>query len=179
MSNYFYVVWAVILSLFLGCTHQNIRAIYYSEPEIQEVSNAAFDARIEIEKQKNPFYVSFQLTLTNKTNAALAIDWNRTRYLHKGEDLGVFVFQGIDPESVKTGIPKETVAPRATLSKRISPHRTLALRSMRDTAAVGQSGIYAGILPGGTNTVRLVVDQADRTWETPMSFNLITQKLPK
>lgn len=175
MSKSSCVALAVIPFLLLGCAYQEVQRTYTSEPETQRVSNAVFDTRIDIEKQDNPFFVSFLLTLTNKTETDLTIDWNRTRYLHKGQDMGVFVFKGIDPESVKSGIPKEIVAPGATLSKRISPIRTLAFRSKRERIEPGQDRFFAGILPGGTNTIRLVVEQADHLIrEESVSFNLTT-----
>ena len=95
MSRSIYGAWAVFVFLLIGCAHQDVRTICESEPEMQKDSNAAFDARLDIEKQAPPFYVFFQLTLTNKTDSPLAIDWNRTRYHHNGKDLGVSHFRPI------------------------------------------------------------------------------------
>ena len=168
MSKRIYVISAVISMLLMGCAPQKVPKAYYSQPEIQKASNSAFDVQIEPEKLDNPFYVAFMLTLRNKTTDALAINWDRTRYLHRGEDLGIFVFKGIDPESVKNGIPKEIVPVGKTLVKRISPYRLLAFR-FRENVRPGQSSFFPGILPGGSNTILLVVEQGDQVWRESLS----------
>jgi hypothetical protein len=176
MSKRIYIISAVISMLLMGCAPQKVQKVYYSQPEIQKASNSAFDVQIEPEKLDNPFYVAFMLTLRNKTTDALAINWDRTRYLHRGEDLGIFVFKGIDPESVKKGIPKEIVPVGKTLVKHISPYRLLAFR-FRENVRPGQSSFFPGILPGGSNAVLLVVEQGDQVWRESLSVRIVTKEL--
>ena len=178
MSNrFFFLCWGVLVVLLLGCATQHPRKEYYSQPQIQRAANAIFDVRIEPVKQGNPFYVAFQLTLTNKSAQPIAIDWNRSRYFSDGQDLGVFVFKGIDPESVKDGIPEEIVAPGETLDKRISPYRTLAFRYGKDFVQADQHRIYAGILPDGDNTVLLSVEQGGHVYEERLTVQLLTRDM--
>lgn len=170
------IYWILILLLILGCSHPK-SVVYFSRPEIRKASTEAFDARIAALKLDNPFYVAFHLTVANKSSNLIEIDWNKTRYLHSGKDYGLFGFQGIDPESIKTGIAKEAVPVGETLSKEIMPLKTLAYRDEDETLKPGQSNFYPGILPNGVNTVLLVVTQGAREWKVPLSFQIGTREM--
>jgi hypothetical protein len=170
--------WIVMVALVLGCAHP-APVTYFSKPEVGKITHDFFEAQIEILKLDNPFYVAFQLTVMNKSNAPLEIDWNKTRYLIGTEDNGVFVFEGIDPETLKTGIPKELVAPGQTLSKQIMPRKTLAFAGRKEAHRPGKSNFYPGILPNGRNTVGLVLAQGSREWKVPMPFQIGTREVKK
>ena len=164
--------------LFLGCAHST-PVIYFSRPEVRKVSSEAFDAQIVALKLDNPFYVAFQLTVTNKSSQRLEIDWNKTRYLVGSNDYGLFVFQGIDPESVKSGIPKEPIPAGGTLSKQISPLKTLGFKSRHEVQKPGQSNFYPAILPNGINAVALVVVQGAREWKEVLTVQIGTREVQK
>jgi len=170
--------WIVMVVLVIGCAHST-PVTYFSKPEVRKITHDLFDAQIEILKLDNPFYVAFQLTIANKSNAPLEIDWNKTRYLIGTQDNGVFVFEGIDPESLKTGIPKELLAPGQTLTKQIMPRKTLAFTGRKEAQKPGKSNFYPGILPNGRNTVALVLAQGSREWKAPMPFQIGTQEVKK
>ena len=169
----------VFTALMLGCAAQKKQRVYRSVPPVQKMSNAVFDAQIESLKLDNPFYVSFQLTIKNKSAVPLAIDWNETHYLHNGKDLGVFVYRGIDPDKVKEGLANEMIPAMGEFSRRISPWRTLAFMRRGETPPDGKSHFYPGILPNGTNTVRLVMRQEDNVWRESLSVKLVSKEILK
>lgn len=132
---------------------------WMSSPEIQNVSNPSYQAEFEPLKRGYEFFVSFLLSVTNKTGKNLEIDWNKTRYIHKGLNYGGFVFKGIDPADVRNStIPPDIIPARGNLSKVISPYRLLARAPLRDQS-ISESTISAGILPDGENGIVLVVRQ--------------------
>lgn len=178
MKKLFKVHWIAVLFLFLGCAHST-PVVYFSRPEVQKASTEAFDAQIETLKLDNPFYVAFRLTVVNKGSGPIEINWDKTHYLINGKDYGLFVFQGIDPESIKKGIPNEAVAAGEKLSRDIMPLKTLAFRGKNEIHKAGQSNFYPGILPNGANTVLLVVAQGDREWEEPLSVQIGTREVKK
>ena len=173
MNKPAHIFWIFLLLSFLGCAHRT-QVVYVSQPEISKASSEAFDVQIETLKLENPFYVAFQLTLANTSEKPLEIDWNRTRYIFEGKNYGRMIFPGIEPESIKSGIPKDTIPARETLSKRIMPLKTLAFRSKSEVRP-GQSNFYPGILPNGRNTVSLVVTQQDKEWNVPLTVRIATR----
>ena len=168
-----------VLAVFLsfGCAG-SLKKVYISRPEVQTVSNEAFDARIQPLKLNNPYYVGFQLEVIKKTAKSLSVDWNKTRYLHNGKDLGRFVFKGIDPESIKEGIPKEMIPGSQTLSKRIYPIKALGFMRRREVPKPGQSNFSPGILPNGNNSVSLVIGQGERSWEANLTVRFASKEVP-
>ena len=91
----------------------------------------------------------------------LAIDWNKTLYIHNGRTRAGFVFKGIKPEDVKNStIPSDTILAGGFFSKEIMPYKLLARATLwdRDKGMDG-SGIQPGILPNGQNGILLVVIQ--------------------
>ena len=166
--------WIVLSLFFLGCAHK-APVVYVSQPEICKASNEAFNVQIEVLKLENPFYVAFQMTLTNKSKKPLVIDWERIRYIHQGKNYGRFIFEGITPESVKSGIPPEIIPAGETMSKLIMPLKTLAFKSKSEKIEQGQSNFYPGILPNGRSTVGLVVTQEKSEWKVPLTVVISTR----
>lgn len=169
--------WLWVVLIVVGCAGAP-QKVYVSQPKVQVASNEAFEARITPLKLDNPFYVAFQLDIRNKTSKPLVIDWNKTRYLHNKKNLGRFAFKGIDPESIKSGIPDEVIGGGQMLSKRISPLKTLAFMRKRDVPKDGQSNFSPGILPNGLNSVSLLIRQADRKWRETLTVRLASKNTP-
>lgn len=175
--NMVFRILLILVSLpLLSCAHST-PVMYFSRPEVCKTSGEAFDVQVEPIKLGNPFYVAFKLTVTNKTDGPIEINWNKTRYIHGTTDYGLFVFKGIDPESIKAGIPKETIPAGDTLSKQISPLKTLGFRSRREIPKPGQSNFYPAILPNGINSVALVVTQGDHEWKELLKVQIGTREI--
>jgi hypothetical protein len=177
MAMLFRLNWLLALLLLSGCAGAP-KKVYISRPEVQKVSNEAFDASIRPLKLNNPFYVAFLLEVQNRTAKPLTIDWNNTRYLYNNKDQGRFVFKGIDPDAIKAGIPEEIIPGGQKLSKRIHPLKTLGFMRKRDLPKPGQSNFVPGILPNGVNAVVLVVSQAERQWKENLAVRFDAKQIP-
>ena len=143
-----------ILMIGTGCATQKI---WISSPTIQTARNSYFDARLEPLTKDYKFFVSFRLTITNKTDKDLEIDWNKTRYIYNGRLHGGLIFKGIKPEDIKSlTIPADIIPAGHTFSKVISPFKLLARAPIRkrDTS---EPAISPGIMPTGENGIMLVV----------------------
>lgn len=146
------------LMLAIGCVPTKV---WIGSPTIQTAGNQYYVTQLEPLTMGHKFFVSFRLTVTNKTDKNLEIDWNKTRYVHNGRTRGVFVFKGIIPKDIKNlTIPSDTIPAENTYSKVISPYECLARAPIRDSSkGISKPGISAGIIPTGENGILLVVRQ--------------------
>jgi hypothetical protein len=161
-----------------GCAPKK-QYIYTSRPTVQTVSNALCDARIEPIKGNNPYFVGFRLTVKNKTPEPIEINWNKTRYLHNGTDRGRLVFRGIKPETVKAGIPNDTIPSRGELMKHISPLVTVGFTPVRYAAGPEHQTFVPGALPRGKNSVLLTVEQSGRVNQSIMTVGILAKQIEK
>ena len=150
------------LLMLTGCAQTKI---WTSKPGIQTADSQYCHIELEPMKDINNFFVWFRLSMINKTDKNLEIDWNKTRYLHNGRNLGVFVFEGINPENVKNmTVPPEVVPGGSTFSKQIAPFRLVAWAPLRDqSVAIGTNRINPGLIPAGESGIYLVVRQNGET----------------
>ena len=159
------------LAMGTGCATSKV---WVSSPSIQKADNDYYDARLEPLTKDNEFFVSFLLSVTNRTDKNLEIDWNRTQYIHNNMNRGVFVFKGIEPEDIKDStIPPDMIPPGGTFTKEIAPYRLLARAPIREREK--NSGIKPGILPTGENGILLVIRQNKKNIVEKMMV-LITEK---
>lgn len=166
----------VFLSVFMGCVAQRHLTTWNSRPAVKQFSTDAVDLQIKPLKQDNSYYVSFELMVRNKTGYPIEIDWNETRYIHQGRESGVFVFGAIDPEQLRTRtIPKETVAPGVTITREISPARTITWTKPRKNIPPGESCFSAGIMPNGDNGVSLLLSQQGQRWRKTLTVRIVEQ----
>jgi len=147
----------LVLLIISGCAAPS--KTWTSSPSFQTAGNPYFQVRFEPLKKDHNFYILFQLEVTNLTGSTLQIDWNRTKYLFDGKNYGIFVFEGIDPQTIKTGsIPPEEIPAGSVFSREIAPYKLLALAPFRDkTVEPGQTRISPGPLPAGENSIALFI----------------------
>jgi hypothetical protein len=162
----------------IGCsgvqTLSNV--VWTAQPESREVDNPLFLAEFEPQKREYPYYASFLLTLTNKSDADLIVDWNASRYLIDGRSQGVFVFEGVDPTMVKNAtIPAEAVAPGAVFSREIMPLRLIAWSPIKEKTTTHRS-ISPGILPVGENGIRLAIRHNGEQMTIPLSIRIVKEE---
>jgi len=163
-----------------GCSRvqSQTRAAWVAQPEFVEVDNDLLNARITPQKGQTPYYTFFLLTLTNKSNANLTIDWNASRYLFNGRPQGALAFEGIDPIAVKHAkVPLQTVAPGAAFSLEIMPMRLIAWSPIKEKTLNGRS-ISPGMLPIGENGIRLAVRHQNRDITIPLSVHISREGSP-
>ena len=77
----FTIIIGLTISLIAGCAPVMVSK---SDPAIQIVSNPNFEVQFEPLNQGLKSFVAFRLTVTNKTDNQLQIDWNKTRYIYNG-----------------------------------------------------------------------------------------------
>ncbi len=162
-----------ILSVFAGCTPAPIKT-WTSSPKIQTTGNQYYKVELEPVKSGHAFFEMFRLTVENKTDKNLKIDWNKTRYIFNDRARGVFVFKGIDPEDIQNlTIPADTVLPGAKFSKEIAPAKLIAFAPIRDrSASVAKSGFSPGVIPEGKNGIYLVIRTPEREIRVNLTLNI-------
>ena len=180
VSRFIYCI-VVLFGLFLmSCSTVDApsKGIWTAQPEIRTAENRLFGARIQPRKIDGPFYVGFLLTIENKSDEALVLDWNESHYLFNGKPQGVMVFRGVDPETVRDGtIPPEAIAPGERFSREIMPLRLIAWNPIAEKTA-SQPGITPGMLPAGENGVRLTLRQGRRPVTLSLSVRISRQTAP-
>lgn len=170
------IKWAMlsVAVLIWSCAHSD-PATWTSIPPDQHISRPAYTIQLKPLKRDNPFYVSFQLDIQNGSSDPLYVDWNDTRYIHKGDDLGVFIFRNIEPGSIQGSIPPDVVPAGGSFSKEVFPLRTIAFLPRTEKPEAGRLGFEPGILPGGENGIRLILRQNGRKWQEIITVRLMTK----
>ena len=168
------VIRVVCVMLFLiGCA--SVR-VWTSSPSIQKVGNDFFDAEFTPQRQEDQNYFStFRLTITNKTDKDMQIDWVKTRYVYKGQARGGFGFEGINEKNINNP-PPDTVSPGQTFSKAIWPVTLIGYRRITEITKPGDPVFSLGVLPEGENGILLIVNQAGKEIREKITLNLaVTQ----
>jgi len=157
------------LMIGIGCA---VQKVWVSSPTIQTASNSYYEAQLEPLTKDYRFFVSFRLTITNKTDKDLEIDWNKTRYIYNGRSNGGLIFEGIKPEDIKNlTIPADIIPAGHTFSKEISPFILLARAPIRERIE-SEPAISFGIMPTGENGIMLVVRLNGKEIVEKMSVNI-------
>ena len=168
----FTIIIGLTISLIAGCAPVMVSK---SEPAIQIVSNPNFEVQFEPLKQGFNSFVAFRLTVTNKTNNQLQIDWNKTQYLYNGRQRGIYVFRGIDPEAIKQQtIAPDIITPQEVFVKTIAPQKLIAYVPMKDQdkLAVGESAFSGGPVPTGQSGILLVVRKNEQELREQLTVNI-------
>ncbi len=130
-----------------------------SSPVNQTSQNQYYEAQLELLKKNNNFFEMFRLTVINKSDKNLEIDWNKTRYLYNGRIHGGLVFREIKAKDIKNlTIPYDLIHPGDTFSKEIAPVKLITMAGLRDrSVGKNESGFSPGVIPEGENGIYLVV----------------------
>ncbi|MBE9574298.1 MAG: hypothetical protein IMF20_04105 [Proteobacteria bacterium] len=165
-----------ILFVFTGCVASTV---WKSTPTVQNAENEYYEAHLEPLTNGHKFFVSFRLSVTNRTRKNFEIDWNKTRYIHNGRTRGGFVFKGIKPEDIRNStIPPDTILAGVPFSKVISPFTMLARPPLRDPGVeTTESTIYPGILPTGENGILLVIRQNGKAVVQKITLMIVAQEV--
>ena len=164
----------VVLMAFLmaACVTEKTKS-WTSIPPTRQVQNADFSAQLTPLKRDKENFVSFRLSIDNRTNQPLKIDWNQTRYRCDGKSYGPVVFPGIDPAAIKESIPPAVVPAGGTFSREIFPLKLVAFAPMREQVLDGEGrGLYPGPLPQGENTIDLVIYQGEHQIRQPITVDI-------
>jgi len=160
------------LTLWIGCAPIIVQV---STPAIQTAENPYYEIQFEPLTRESRVFVSFRLTIINRTDRNLEIDWNKTHYIHNNRSLGIFVFKGIRPQDIKDlTIPPDIVPARGTFSKEISPYRLIARAPFRE--GINEPSISPGPVPIGQSGILLVVRQNGKEIKEKVKIS-ITEKV--
>ena len=162
------------LTIATGCAPT---LISISNPEIQTVENSYYTAQFQPLSEGKNYFDAFRLSITNKTSNDLQIDWTKTRYLHNGRDLGIFVFKGIQPKDIKNlTIPPDIIPSGQSFSKEISPLKLIAREPI--TGKGRNAGkITPGLIPNGESGILLFIKQNDTPIKEKMAVKIIEKTL--
>jgi len=123
----------VLCILNLGCTtvpYQTAtttsRPVKYScASNIETCSNEFYDAYITPMFSRKYWgaegYVGFELTVENKRDEDLELDWNRTLFIQDGRTNGGFMFEGVVYRERNNPKPPDIISPGERISKQILP----------------------------------------------------------
>jgi hypothetical protein len=164
----------VTLTIAAGCAPT---LVSISTPQIRTVENSYYTAQFEPLAEGKNYFDRFRLQVTNKTGKDLEIDWNKTRYIYNGRDIGVFVFKGIQPENIKDStIPPDTISAGKSFSKDISPLKLLAREPLTGKGAKAGE-ITFGPIPVGESGIFLFIRQNGNTIKEKIAVKITEQKV--
>ncbi|MEJ2586785.1 MAG: hypothetical protein P8165_04230 [Deltaproteobacteria bacterium] len=168
---------ATVLGFHVGCASTNI---WLSAPEKHEVTRAACTVAFEPIKKDKAFFSLFRLSITNHTDKALEVDWNKTQYLFNGKPNGPFVFKGVDPENVKNlTIPANSIPAGGLLTMDIAPFRLIAWAPVRDEGRfTSEAPIAAGYIPPGVSGISLVLRKDGKEETIKMAVTIRKEAAP-
>ncbi len=114
----------------------------YVPPRVGTASNQYFDATVTAGS------TAFDLTIKNKTDKDLEIDWNKTLYIDSGTTSGGFMFEGVVYMKRNDPKPPDVVFAHGTFSKIIYPNNLVSFVSGRyggwtnGSLGFGETGVY-------------------------------------
>lgn len=169
----FILIFGFTLTIATGCAPTFISI---STPEIQTIENSHYTAQFEPLAEGKNYFDGFRLKVMNKTRKDLEIDWNKTRYLYNGRDIGVFVFVGIKPENIKNStIPPDTIPAGQSFTKDISPLKLLAREPLTGKGAKAGK-ITSGPIPTGESGIFLFIRQNGNTIKEKITVKITEKK---
>ena len=99
---------------------------------------------------------AFSLTIENRTDKNIELDWNKTLYIESGRTSGGFMFEGVVYKDRNNPKPPDIVFANSRFSKIISPNNLVNF----------SSGRYGGwrhtYMPAGENGVYLTIKVGDK-----------------
>lgn len=114
---------------------------------------------------------AFTLTIENKSNKDMEVDWNKTLYIAQGSTSGGFMFEGIVYAQRNAPKPPDIVFKKATFRKTIYPTNLVAF----------SSGRYGGWrheeMPQGLNGVYLTVRIGSEEINEKLTTNLVAVQI--
>lgn len=99
---------------------------------------------------------AFALTLMNKTDKNLEIDWNKTLFITRGQTSGGFMFEGVVYKDRQNPKPPDIVFPGSTLGKVLWPNNLVNFSGGRygtgwehQSMSPGETGVYLTVVVDG------------------------------
>lgn len=103
----------------------------YVPPRTASASNQYFEATVSTTGCAAGGCKAFDLTITNKTNKDLEVDWNKTLYVDSGTTSGGFMYEGVVFSARNNPKPPDIVFANSTFRKTIFPNNLVNYMSGR------------------------------------------------
>lgn len=165
------------VAMFAGCATTNYTP-YYSNPEIQTVSNENYDIAImPVNLSHYGGWDAFQLKIKNKTNKDIELDWNRTLFIKNGETYGSFMFEGVVYKDRNNSKPADIIFPGSTLSRRIWPNNLVEFsgRWHHHGMGYGEFGVLLSLIVDGQEVrEKMIVTIAHQVEDATVKVNTST-----
>jgi len=142
-----------------------------SEPDIATVENEQFTVHLKPtcgRYGKCGCYggcESFVLSITNKADKNIEVNWNKTLYISSGQTSGGFMFDGVVYKDRNNQKPPDIVFGNGTLTKTIWPNNLVKYESgqyggwKNEEMPIGDNGIYLSLsIDGKEISERLLVN---------------------
>jgi len=139
----------VLLLLISGC----VRYVWKSDPPNRSIENEYFTAEISPYPCHNSICSAFRLTVKNKTNKNLELNWNKTLYIVHGQTSGGFMLEGVVFKDRNNPKSSDIIFPGGELSKTIWPNNLVEFSSrygwLNGSMPTGENGIYLTVAIDG------------------------------
>jgi len=127
--------------------------VWKAVPENPKAENATFSAEI------TPICSSdgcdgFMLSVVNKTQSTIELDWNKTLYIAEGQSSGGFMFEGIVYRDRNNPKAPDVIFPGGNLKKAIWPNNLVYFNAYEPrwhnlSMGAGERGVYITVSVGG------------------------------
>jgi len=124
-----------------------------SYPPVQKIDNSLYTIQLTPSEVDRYSYTAFDLTIKNKTDKDIELEWDRTYYLQSGQTNGGFMFEGIIERDRNNPKPPDIIMAQTIFSKtiypnfltvyRVTPAGTIIWR--HDSFTNGENGIYLSL----------------------------------
>lgn len=117
------IIIIIISFLICGCCGTIVNVAWKDNPEIRKIENEYLEANITpiLKKNTKGCYESFNLSIYNKSDKNIELNWNKTLYYANGQTSGGFMFEGIFYRDKNEAKLPDIILPKSQLSKIISP----------------------------------------------------------
>jgi len=146
--RYFIVVSVCIVGLFVIVGSGGPRYVYIASPFVQTSTNDFFEAQLTPLCPNGKGCKFFELTIENKTDKDIELDWNKTLYISNGTTSGGFMFEGVIYKDRNNPKPPDIVFAKGTFCKTILPSNLVRFSSGKyggwtnENMPTGENGIY-------------------------------------
>ena len=162
----------------VGCTPKKVSI---SAPAIQAVEADTYEIRLEPLKKGGTSFTYFLLTIVNRSDQRIQIDWHESAYLFNGKKYGMLVSRDSVPGEVRNPENRyEVISARQTYSNDIAPMKLIAYATARDSqrAPADEPVFSAGPIPTGQSGVLLAFKQGETEHTERITVDIV-EKVPE
>ncbi len=144
----------LLIILISGCFKTSY--VWKSVPSKRSVDNEFFTAQISPEACYVLGCTAFRLSIKNKTNKPLEVNWNKTLYIFQSRASGNFIFKEVPYKERDNPRPPDVISAGGELSKRIWPNNLIGFFGGKYNGwghkpmPSGENGVYLTVVVEGS-----------------------------